>query len=100
MSVSGIRAGRGLPPPPLRLTDVVASVAVGLGDGAPTNNRVQGSTVAGFFYTGQSPSDIVEQARPLAEIGFDHVIFNVYDDYQGSPITRLGAEVLPALADL
>jgi F420-dependent oxidoreductase-like protein len=57
-------------------------------------------TVGGFFYNGQPTSEIADQARPLAELGFDHVIFNVYDDYQGTPVERLGTEVLPALAEL
>lgn len=57
-------------------------------------------TVGGFLYTGQSTAEIVDQARPLAELGFDHVIFNVYDDYQGTPVQQLSAEVLPALAEL
>ena len=57
-------------------------------------------TVGGFFYTGQPVSDLVVQLRPLAELGFDHVIFNVYNDYQGTPVQRLGTEVLPALADM
>lgn len=57
-------------------------------------------TVGGFLYTGQPTAEIIEQARPLAALGFDHAIFNVYDDYEGTPIERLGAEVMPALADL
>ena len=50
--------------------------------------------------TGQSTAEIVEQARPLAAMGFDHVIFNVINDFAGSPIAQLGAETLPALAEL
>jgi alkanesulfonate monooxygenase SsuD/methylene tetrahydromethanopterin reductase-like flavin-dependent oxidoreductase (luciferase family) len=57
-------------------------------------------TVGGFSYTGQTVGEIIDLARPLAALGFDHVIFNVYDDYQGAPVQRLGAEVLPALAEL
>jgi alkanesulfonate monooxygenase len=57
-------------------------------------------TVGGFMYTGQPVSEIIDQARPLAALGFDHVMFNVYDDYQGTPIERLGREVVPALAEM
>ncbi|MCZ7533874.1 MAG: LLM class F420-dependent oxidoreductase [Acidimicrobiia bacterium] len=57
-------------------------------------------TVGGFFYTGQPLSEIVEQVKPLAEVGFDHAIFNVYDDYLGTPVERLATEVLPAIAEL
>ncbi|MCP4965749.1 MAG: LLM class F420-dependent oxidoreductase [bacterium] len=57
-------------------------------------------TASGFMYTGQSTAEIVEQARPFAAQGFDHVIFNVINDYEGTPITQLGAETLPALAEL
>ena len=57
-------------------------------------------TASGFMYTGQPTAEIVEQARPLAAMGFDHVIFNVINDYEGTPITQLGAETLPALAEL
>lgn len=57
-------------------------------------------TVSGFIYTDQSTDDLVEQARPLAAMGFDHVIFNVVNDYEGTPIQHLGEEVLPVLAEL
>ena len=57
-------------------------------------------TVGGFFYTGQPASEIIDQVRPMGELGFDHVIFNVFDDYQGTPVERLGAEVVPALAEM
>jgi F420-dependent oxidoreductase-like protein len=57
-------------------------------------------TIGGFFYTGQSVTEIVDRARPLAELGFDHVIFNVADDHRGTPVARLGSEVLPVLAEL
>jgi alkanesulfonate monooxygenase len=57
-------------------------------------------TLAGFMYTGQDAAEVIEQATAMAHLGFDHVIFNVIDDYQGSPIETLGTEVLPALAEL
>ncbi len=57
-------------------------------------------TLAGFIYTGQSPAEIGATLEPLAELGFDHVIFNVIDDYRGTPIEELGRAVLPVLAEL
>jgi alkanesulfonate monooxygenase SsuD/methylene tetrahydromethanopterin reductase-like flavin-dependent oxidoreductase (luciferase family) len=57
-------------------------------------------TIGGFRYTGQPTSEIIKQARPLAEMGFDHVIFNVPGDHEIAPVTRLGVEVAPALAEL
>jgi hypothetical protein len=43
---------------------------------------------------------VVEQCSGLAAIGADHVIFNVADDHQITPLETLSREVLPALADL
>ena len=57
-------------------------------------------TVGGLIYTGQSASEMIDQVRPLADMGSDHAIFNVIDDYQGTPIETLGAEVLPAVVEL
>jgi alkanesulfonate monooxygenase len=57
-------------------------------------------TVGGLIYTGQPANEMIDQIRPLAEMGFDHAIFNVFDDYQGTPIETLGAEVLPVIAEL
>ncbi|MDX2344259.1 MAG: LLM class F420-dependent oxidoreductase [Acidimicrobiia bacterium] len=57
-------------------------------------------TASGFMYTGQPTAELVEQARPLAAMGFDHAIFNVINDFEGTPIAQLGAEALPALAEL
>lgn len=56
-------------------------------------------TVGGLMYAGQPTSELVEQARSLASLGFDHVIFNVIEDYAGERITALGNEVLPAIAE-
>ncbi len=36
----------------------------------------------------------------MAAMGFDHVIFNVINDFEGKPIAQLGAETLPAIAEL
>lgn len=54
-------------------------------------------SIGGLQYTGQPAKDIVPLVRPLADLGFDHVIFN---DHLGTPVAHLGAEVVPALAEL
>lgn len=54
-------------------------------------------TVARIFYTGQPASEVIDHAKQLANSGSDHVIFNVADE--GTPVERLGTEVLPALAE-
>jgi hypothetical protein len=43
---------------------------------------------------------VLEQCSGLAAIGADHVIFNVADDHQITPLETLSREVLPTLADL
>lgn len=57
-------------------------------------------TVGGLIYQGQPTSELVEQAAGLANLGFDHVLFNAFNDWQGTPIETLGKEVLPAIAEL
>jgi F420-dependent oxidoreductase-like protein len=57
-------------------------------------------TVAGLIYTGQPPGEILDQCRGLAGVGADHVIFNVADDHEITPLETLGREVLPGLAEL
>ena len=57
-------------------------------------------TAAFIIYTGQPAAEIVDQARPLAAMGFDHVMFSVPEDHKGTPIERLGVEIVPALAEL
>lgn len=56
-------------------------------------------TVGGLVYTGQPVSEIVAQAKTLSDLGFDHAIFNVIGDFEGTPIAMLGEEVVPALAE-
>lgn len=57
-------------------------------------------TAAFIIYTGQPTAEIVDQARPLAAMGFDHVMFAIPEDHKGTPIEALGAEIVPALAEL
>jgi F420-dependent oxidoreductase-like protein len=57
-------------------------------------------TVAGIIYTGQPAAELVAQCSGLAAVGADHVIFNVANDHEITPLETLSREVLPALADL
>jgi F420-dependent oxidoreductase-like protein len=51
-------------------------------------------------YAGQPASEYVAQCRPLADLGFDHVIVNVADDHTITPVETFSREVAPALAEL
>lgn len=51
-------------------------------------------------YLGQPARDFVAQCRPLADLGFDHVIVNVADDHTITPVETFGREIVPALAEL
>lgn len=48
----------------------------------------------------ESAQQIVERCAALAEIGFDHAIFRVTDDFEIAPVEMIGAEVIPALAEI
>jgi F420-dependent oxidoreductase-like protein len=48
----------------------------------------------------ETHADIVERCAALAKLGFDHVIFNIPNDFEIEPIEVLGRDVLPALAEL
>lgn len=45
----------------------------------------------------QSPDDIIDHCRQLADLGFTHVNFVVPGDYQIDPLIRMGREVIPAV---
>ena len=47
-----------------------------------------------------SASDMIEQARQLADIGIQHYIVNMPNVYEIEPIETIGREVIPALAEL
>ena len=50
--------------------------------------------------SGEAPPEIIERCTALAQLGFDHVIFNIPNDFEIEPIEALGRDVLPALAEL
>jgi F420-dependent oxidoreductase-like protein len=49
---------------------------------------------------GKSTDSIVMTCRVLAEMGFSHVILNMPDVYDITPIARLGRDVIPAVREL
>ena len=46
-----------------------------------------------------STTEIVELCQELAEIGVQHIIFNMDNDYQIKPIETIGQEVIPHIAN-
>jgi F420-dependent oxidoreductase-like protein len=47
-----------------------------------------------------TPSDVVNSCRALAQIGIQHVIFNMPNVHEITPLAVFGREVVPAVADL
>ena len=48
---------------------------------------------------GMSVSDVIEQCRSLAEIGFQTFIFSMPNKHEIAPIETIGREIIPAIAD-
>lgn len=46
-----------------------------------------------------SAKDVIDECRALAGVGIQHVIFNMYDVDQLTPLEILGREILPAVAE-
>lgn len=46
------------------------------------------------------PTEIVELCQELAEIGVQHIIFNMDNDYEIEPLEIIGQEVIPRVAKL
>jgi F420-dependent oxidoreductase-like protein len=47
-----------------------------------------------------SASDVIEQCRTLAGLGFSHVIFNMPNVHDIAPLETFGKEIIPAVAEL
>jgi hypothetical protein len=47
-----------------------------------------------------SSDDVVELCRELAELGFQHVIFNMPNVHEIEPIEIIGKEVIPQISDV
>jgi F420-dependent oxidoreductase-like protein len=46
----------------------------------------------------QSPSDIIAHCRNLADLGFQHAIFNMINAHELTPLETFGREIIPAVA--
>jgi hypothetical protein len=47
-----------------------------------------------------SPSDVIEMCRDLSQAGIQHLIFNMPNVHEISPLETFGREVIPAVAAL
>jgi F420-dependent oxidoreductase-like protein len=47
---------------------------------------------------GMSTAEVIETCRGLAEIGFQHFIFSMPNDYEIKPIEQIGREVIPEVS--
>jgi F420-dependent oxidoreductase-like protein len=48
----------------------------------------------------ERPADVIALCRSLAEVGFQHVIFNMPNVAELSPLETFGREIIPAVAEL
>ena len=49
---------------------------------------------------GMDPDDVIEMCRDLGEAGIQHLIFNMPNGHEISPLETLGQKVIPAVAEL
>src|SRR5215217_149851 len=49
---------------------------------------------------GMSPDDVIEMCEDLGEAGIEHVIFNMPNVHEISPLATIGQKVIPAVAEL
>lgn len=47
-----------------------------------------------------SPEDMIDTCRELAELGFDQAIFNMPNTHEIEPLDMIGEEVIPAVSEL
>jgi F420-dependent oxidoreductase-like protein len=47
-----------------------------------------------------TPADVIALCRSLAEVGIQHVIFNMPNVHELAPLEAFGREIIPAVADL
>jgi hypothetical protein len=46
------------------------------------------------------PDDVIEMCRDLGEAGIEHLIFNMPNVHEISPLESLGQKVIPAVAEM
>ena len=49
---------------------------------------------------GMSSEEVIETCREMASSGIQHLIFNMPNVHEVSPLERFGSEIIPAVADL
>jgi hypothetical protein len=47
-----------------------------------------------------SPDDVIEMCADLGEAGIEHMIFNMPNVHEISPLETIGQKVIPTVADL
>jgi hypothetical protein len=47
-----------------------------------------------------SPANVIDRCRKLADIGFQHVIFNMPNVHEITPLATLGREIIPAVEEM
>jgi F420-dependent oxidoreductase-like protein len=52
------------------------------------------------FDDGTTPDDVLEVARAYADMGIDHMIFNMPNSYEITPIETFGEKIIPVIEDL
>jgi hypothetical protein len=49
---------------------------------------------------GMSPEDVIEMCADLGEAGIEHLIINMPNVHEISPLETIGQKIIPAVADL
>jgi hypothetical protein len=60
-------------------------------------------TALGTIHLGpedMSPDDVIEMCEELGEVGIEHLVFNMPNVHEITPLETLGQEVIPAVAGL
>jgi F420-dependent oxidoreductase-like protein len=56
-------------------------------------------TALNTFHSGHnSPSDVIKHCRELADLGFSHIIFNLPNVHEITPLETFAKEIIPAVA--
>jgi F420-dependent oxidoreductase-like protein len=61
-------------------------------------DEIERTALIGLPAGGVNASEVIHKCRELADLGIQHVIFNVADDYTITPLDTFGREVIPAVA--
>jgi F420-dependent oxidoreductase-like protein len=61
-------------------------------------DEIERTALIGLPAGGVNVSQVIHKCRELADLGIQHVIFNVADDYTIRPLDTFGREIIPAVA--